>query len=183
MFYSEDNLQLSNELLGQGYTKERLRSSRRKFCGRYRVLIKQYKGLLSQMLHDILEDDHIQWHPQLIRHAFHPCLTLVLIWTLLPNLTFYLIARGFHRTFETGATSQQRTFTPPDTWSCHTLGLASVLMRRPTSPEPVLLPDFWVSNIPRYFCFALKKGCSLSWNFQRVTQTSVSFHPTTDGYG
>ena len=27
-------------------------------------------------------------------------------------------------------------------------------MSRPISPELVLFPDFWVSNIPRYFCFA-----------------------------
>ena len=35
------------------------------------------------------------------------------------------------------------------------LGLASVLMLRPISPELVLFLDFWVSNIPRYFCFCL----------------------------
>ena len=28
-------------------------------------------------------------------------------------------------------------------------------MLRPTSSELVLFPVFWVSNIPRYFCFAL----------------------------
>ena len=77
----------------------------------------------------------------------------LLIWTLLPNLTFYLMARGFHRTFATGAACQHRKLTPPDTWSCPTLGLASVLMLIPISPELVLSPDFWVSNIPRYFCF------------------------------
>ena len=41
-----------------------------------------------------------------------------------------------------------------DTWSCPTLGLACVLMSRPISPELVLSPDFWISNIPRYFTFA-----------------------------
>ena len=54
----------------------------------------------------------------------------------------------------TGATCQQRTLTPPDTRSCPTLGLACVLISRPISPELVLFPDFWVSNIPRYFSFA-----------------------------
>ena len=34
-----------------------------------RGLIKQYEVPLSRMLHGILEDDHIQWHPQLIRHS------------------------------------------------------------------------------------------------------------------
>ena len=81
-------------------------------------------------------------------------LTLLLIWTLLLNLTFYLIARFFHRIFATDAACQQRTLTPPDTWSCPTLGLASVLMLWPISPELVLSPDFWVSNIPQYLCFA-----------------------------
>ena len=68
---------------------------------------------------------------------------------------FFYIARGFHRKFATGAACQQRPLTPPDTWSCPTLGLASVLMLRPMSPELVLFPDFWVLNIPRYFCFCL----------------------------
>ena len=181
---------------------------------------------LSRMLHDILDDDHIQWHPPLIGHYtnFWP----LLIWTLLPNLTFYLIVQGFHRTYATGAACQQRTLThpdtcscsfwdlhlfyllrlatcyiyiyiipvcdiiiglniitefdispnisfhrasatgvacqqgtltPPDTWSCPTLGLACVLMSKPISPELVLSPDFWISNTPRYFSFALSTAC------------------------
>ena len=40
------------------------------------------------------------------------------------------------------AACQQRTLTPPDTWSCPALGLACVLMSRPISPELVLSPDF-----------------------------------------
>ena len=145
-------MRLSNKLLGQGYVKERLKSSLRKFYGWYGDLTKQYEVPLSRMLHDILDDDHIQWHPPLIGHYtnFWP----LLIWALLPNLTFYLIVQGFHRTYATGAACQQRTLTPPDTWSCPTLGLACVLMSRPISPELVLSPDFWISNIPRYFSFA-----------------------------
>ena len=120
-------MRLSNKLLGQGYVKERLKSSLRKFYGRYGDLTKQYEVPLSRMLYDILDDDHIQWHPPLIRYYtnFWP----LLIWTLLPNLTFYLIVQGFHRTYATGAVCQQRTLTPPDTWSCPTLGLACVLCR------------------------------------------------------
>ena len=53
-------VRLSNKLLGQGYVKERLRSSLRKFYGRYGDLIKQYEVPLSRMLHDILDDDHLQ---------------------------------------------------------------------------------------------------------------------------
>ena len=59
---------LSNKLLGQGYVKERLISSLRKFYGRYGDLIKQYEVPLSWMLHDILDDGHLQWHPPWIRH-------------------------------------------------------------------------------------------------------------------
>ena len=125
------------------------------FYGRYGDLTKQYEVPLSRMLHDILDDDHIQWHPPLIGHYtnFWP----LLIWALLPNLTFYLIIQGFHRTYATGAACQQRTLTPPDTWSCLTLGLACVLMSRPISPELVLSPDFWISNTPRYFSTEAEK--------------------------
>ena len=52
------------------------------------------------------------------------------------------ITPGFNRTFSTGAACQQRTLTPPDTWSCPTLGLASVLMLRPITPEFVLFRTF-----------------------------------------
>ena len=54
---------LSNTLLEQGYVKERLKSSLRKFYGRYGDLIKQYEVSLSQMLNCILWPDHIQWQP------------------------------------------------------------------------------------------------------------------------
>ena len=53
-------MRLSNDLLGQGYVKERLKSSLRMFYGRYGDLTKQYEAPLSRMLHDILDDDHIQ---------------------------------------------------------------------------------------------------------------------------
>ena len=56
------------KLLGQGYLRERLKSSPRKFYCLYGDLIKHDEVPLSQMLHDILGHDHIQWHPPLIRH-------------------------------------------------------------------------------------------------------------------
>ena len=59
---------LSSKLLRQKYVEEHLKSSLRKFYGRYGDLIKHYEVSLSQMLHDILGHDHIQWHPHLIRH-------------------------------------------------------------------------------------------------------------------
>ena len=53
-------MRLSNKLHGQGYVKERLKSSLRKFYGRYGDLTEQYEVPLSRMFHDILDDDHIQ---------------------------------------------------------------------------------------------------------------------------
>ena len=61
-------VRLSSKLLGQEYVMERLKSSLRKFYGRYGDLVKHYEVSLSQILHDLLGHDHIQWHPQLIRH-------------------------------------------------------------------------------------------------------------------
>ena len=59
---------LSSKLLRQVYVMERLKSSLRKFYGRYGGLIKHCEVSLSQMLHDILGHDYVQWHPLLIRH-------------------------------------------------------------------------------------------------------------------
>ena len=123
---------LSNKLLGQGYVKERLKSSLRKFYGRYGDLTKQYEVPLSRMLHDILDDDHIHWHPPLIGHYtnFWP----LLIWTLLPNLTFYLIVQGFPRTYATSAACQQRTLTPSGNLVLSHLGFAFVHQTKTSLP-------------------------------------------------
>ena len=87
---------LSSKLLGQGYVMERLKSSLRKFYGRYGDLIKHYVVSLSQMLHDILGHDHLQWHPQLIRHytnlrTYYRTGLYYRFWH------YYKILGGFHR--------------------------------------------------------------------------------------
>ena len=61
---------LSIELHKQGYLVERLKSSFRKFYGRYGDLIQQYEVSLSRMLNDILTVDQIQWLPN--RSDFPP---------------------------------------------------------------------------------------------------------------
>ena len=53
---------LSSKLLKQGYLAERLKSSFKKFYGRYGDLIQQYEVSLSRMLNDILILDQ-QWLP------------------------------------------------------------------------------------------------------------------------
>ena len=60
---------------------------------------------------------------------------------ILPTLML-LLNIGFHRASATGVACRQGTLTPPDILSCPTLGLASVLMLSPISPELVLFPDF-----------------------------------------
>ena len=69
-----------------------------------------------------------------IDQALHQFLTLLLILTLLPNLTFYLIARGFHRKFATGAACQQRTLTPSGHLVLSHLGFAFVHPTEATLP-------------------------------------------------
>ena len=59
---------LSSKLFGLGYARERLKWFLKKFNGRYGDLIKHYEVSLSKILHNILWHDHMQWHPQLIRH-------------------------------------------------------------------------------------------------------------------
>ena len=61
---------------------------------------------------------------------------------LITEFDFYPIAWRFHVTVVNGVAWEQRTYTPPDTWSCPTLGLVCVSMFRPNSPKLVLLPDF-----------------------------------------
>ena len=50
-------MRLFSKLLKQGYLVDRLKSSFRKFYGRYRDLIQQYEVSLSRMLNDILTLD------------------------------------------------------------------------------------------------------------------------------
>ena len=77
-------------------------------------------------------------------------------------------------TYATGAACQQRKLTPPDTWSCPTLGLACVLMSRQISPELVLSPDFWISNIPRYFSFAEKRLISFFFSMRKSAVQEIT---------
>ena len=72
---------LSSKLLKQGYLVERLKSSFRKFWGRYGDLIEQYEVSLSRMLNEILTLDQFHWLPY--RSDFPP-----IVMTLILGLTF-----------------------------------------------------------------------------------------------
>ena len=83
----------------------------------------------------------------------HNAINIGVIWKRFINSVRTIVSHG---SYATGAACQQRTLTPPDTWSCPTLGLACVLMLRPIFSELVLSPDLWISNTPRYFSFPSK---------------------------
>ena len=135
-------VRLSNKLPGQGYVKERLKSSLRKFYGRYGDLTKQYKVPLSRMLHDILDDDHIQWHPPLIGHYtnFWP---LLLQFTM-PTEDAYSSGHLVLSHFGTCMCSNVETNL---SWTCLVSGLLNL-------------------NTPRYFSFTVlgKKGTMPNFN-------------------
>ena len=124
---------LSCKLLVQEYVRGHLESSLMKLYGRYGDLMKHYEDPLSQMIHDILGHDHIQWQPPLIRRFTQswPCYRTRPYYRFWP---YYQILGGFHRTFATGATCQQRTLTPPDTWhspiwDLHICNIETILSR------------------------------------------------------
>ena len=84
------------ERVTQEYVKERLKSSLRKFYGRYGDLIKHYEVSLSQMLYGILGHDHN--HDNLNWSDITPICELIT--ELDFNTDFDLITEvgGFHRT-------------------------------------------------------------------------------------
>ena len=96
---------LSSKLLKQRYLVERLKSSFRKFYGRYGDLVEQYGVTLSRMLNDILTLD--QQSTDQTFHQFHYLYT---------ELDLHRIMSGFHGALATGVASQQGTLTLPDTW-------------------------------------------------------------------
>ena len=98
---------LSSKLLKQGYLAERLKSSFRKFYGRYGGLIQQYEVSLSRMLIDILILDQ-QWLPN--QSDFPP-----ISWPWYRAWPSPIMS-GFHGAFATGVACQQGTLTLPDTW-------------------------------------------------------------------
>ena len=114
-----------SKLFKQGYLAERLKSSFRKFYGRYGDLIQQYEVFLPRMLNDILILDQ-QWLPN--QSDFPPIsLPLYRAW---PSS----IMSGFHEAFATGVACQQGTLTLPDTWFRPPLGaLLELQLLRPDS--------------------------------------------------
>ena len=90
---------LSSKLLGQGYIMERLKSSLRKFYGRYGDLIKHY---------EVSPLPNVTWHSGTwpytmtpsIDQTLHQLANVLLNWTLLPILTLLPNVGGFDKTLQ-----------------------------------------------------------------------------------
>ena len=141
---------LSNKLLEQGYVKERLKSSLRKFYGRYGDLIKQYEVSLSQMLNDILWPDHIQWQPP----------TDQTLYRTRPFTEFWVVSIKHLRRVWHGDRGRLLLRTPGPV----PLGLAYVLLVE-TNPFPNLSLFyrtllFEYPSVLSRFCIQLWKNCS-----------------------
>ena len=146
-------VRLSSKLLRQGYVMERLKSSLRKFYGRYGDLIKHYEVSLSQMLNDILGHDHIQWHPQFIRHYTNLRISNLLPnWTLIPILALLRNFGGFHRTLQRVRLANRGRSSSGHLVLSY-LGLAFVLMLRPLFPELVISTDLLSFEHPSVLLF------------------------------
>ena len=150
---------LSNKLLEQGYVKERLKSSLRKFYGRYGDLIKQYEVSLTQMLNDILWPDHIQWQPP----------TDQTLYRTRPFTEFW---------FATGVACRQGTLTPPDTWS-RPFGtcICSTCWDQSFSELVVILPDYALRISLGTFSILLSTGTEpkIIWCSRWFRKPPISF--------
>ena len=143
----------------------------------------------------------------LIDQTFHYIVTFKTNWTLLPFWRFYRIFRGFHRIFTMGAARQQRTVTPPDTWSCPIWNLHFFWCWSHSFVKLQCLRTMWVSKVPRFFYFTMYSfpryyldfasiKCSIyrtqtravwiqfsfveSWTLTSLTQTYRTYKSTKD---
>ena len=137
-------LRLSYKVLEQRYVLDLLKSSLMKFYGRYGDLIKYYEVVPLQ--NDV-------WHfwiwpcavTSSINQDFH---WIVILWRYYWLWPYYQIQVWFRRTFATGAASQQRTPTPPDTWSFPICSIVETILSCACH-----VSGLWISNISRYFFF------------------------------
>ena len=73
---------------------KRLKSSFRKSFSQYRDRIRQYEVPMSRMLHEILEQDPMQWHRQLKKKS-HLLITFGTKLDVITELKCLLISIGF----------------------------------------------------------------------------------------
>ena len=154
---------LSSKLLIQGYLAERLKSSFRKFYGRYGDLIQQYEVSLSQMLNDILILDQ-QWLPN---QSDFPSIS----W---PSYRAWRspIMSGFHGAFATGVACHQGTLTL-DTW--FRLPLLDLLVLQLWRPDSSNLPSLY-SNFHLEYSLVLSRFCLTNITFGIMLGSSTALY-------
>ena len=163
--------------LKQVYIVERLKSSFRKFYGRYGDLIEPYGVTLSRMLNDILTLDQ-QWLPYRsdFSTGFHDLYT---------ECDLHRIMSGFHGAFATGVVSQQGTLTLPDTWFRPPFwDLLMLQLLRPNSSNLSCLYSTFHIEYPLVlsrFCFIVNKLLTTNytdglWDYNYLI-TTATYHP------
>ena len=131
----------------------------RRFYGRSRYgdLNKRYEVSLSQMLHDILGHDHIQYTLNWL--DITPIFELITELDLITDFDLITKFGGFHRTLQRGAASQTEDAYSSGHLVLSQLGIAFVLMLRPFFPELVMSMELLSFEYPSVllFCF----GCHI----------------------
>ena len=159
-------MRLSNKLLGQRYVKERLRSSLGKFFGQYGDLIKQYEvpspECYTTFLSIAMYSDTL-----LIDQAIHICMTLLLIWTLnITDFDFLFNCGRFPLNICNGCdiyNMPRENDYSSGHWVLSHFGTCMCSNVETNLSCHVLLSDFWVSNIPWYFCFPFYHICNTTF--------------------
>ena len=144
---------LFSKLLKQGYLVERLKSSFRKFYGRYGDLIQQYDVSFSRMFNEMT------FWPLTSYSDFPTDQTFNQFHDIDTALDLHRITSGFHGVFATGVASQQGKRTFPDTRFRPPFGdlLMLQLLTLVLPNLPYLFSTFRLEypSVPSWFCFQL----------------------------
>ena len=151
----------TSELFGQEYVGERLKTSHR-FLWSIRG---SYQTIWSPLLPNVAR--HSRSWPYTVKISIDQ--TLQLLVTVLSETGplyrfwhFNWLSWGFHRTFTTGMTCQERPRTPQDTWSCLIFVNLHVFLFVTSLSWTCHVSGLWISSIPLYFYFAFDLQISYS---------------------
>ena len=125
------------------------------------------------MLYEILEHDHIHWHPQLISNYTN--LDLVTE-SEMTTLALFQNPKGFSRKFTTGTASHRR---------CYSSGSVPFRTCMCSNVETILswtchVSWIWISNISvLLFCFVRFLSSTIFWNMKEVYKTKLIAAPSS----
>ena len=139
---------LSSKLFKQGYLAERLKSSFRKFYGRYGDLIQQYEVSLSRMLNDILILDQ-QWLPNQF-HDLDTELDLHRLWVV--------STEHLQRVWHASRERLLRTSGPVPYGICKCSFVETTDTRSYITLVLTPFPDLTFNRLWRYYCIQVSIG-------------------------